>query len=221
MQDWLIGVINQFGYLGIAFLILLENVFPPIPSELILTFSGFLTTVSNLNLWLAALSATAGSMSGAILLYEVGRMLPQRKIILFTQKHKRIFHLKEADLKRSADWMTRKGGSAVFLCRFVPVVRSLISIPAGAAHMRLWEFLLYSTLGTMIWNAVLISLGAMAGNHWEAITGYMKTYSYVIGALAAVALVWFILHKVRKNTKRPAALKPPDRAEGNNAASNN
>ena len=86
MQDWLINIINQFGYLGIAFLILLENIFPPIPSELILTFSGFLTTISNMNIWMSSLSATVGSMAGAILLYVLGRALPQRKIVKFMIK---------------------------------------------------------------------------------------------------------------------------------------
>lgn len=202
MQDWLINVINHYGYLGIAFLILLENVFPPIPSEIILTFSGFLTTISNTNIWLSSLSATLGSMAGAILLYMLGRVLPQRKIAQFVKKHQKIFRLKESDLKRSSDWMTKRGGSAVFVCRFVPVVRSLISIPAGAAHMRFWQFLTYSTLGTAIWNTILIYLGALAGNNWQRITGYINTYSYFIAIAVSLTLVFLIIGRVmQKNEK--------------------
>lgn len=210
MQDWLINIINQFGYLGIAFLILLENIFPPIPSELILTFSGFLTTISNMNIWMSSLSATVGSMAGAILLYVLGRALPQRKIVKFMIKHQRILRLKESDLKRSSDWMTKRGGSAVFLCRFVPVVRSLISIPAGATHMQLWKFLAYSALGTAIWNTVLIYLGALAGNNWQKITGYLNTYSYVIGITAAFVLTFLIIRRVmlkKEKEKKAMALR--------------
>lgn len=203
MQDWLINVINQFGYLGIAFLILLENIFPPIPSELILTFSGFLTTISNTNIWLSSLSATVGSMAGAILLYMLGRVIPQRRIVQFIKKNQKIFRLKESDLKRSSDWMTKRGGSAVFLCRFVPVVRSLISIPAGAAHMPIWEFLVFSTIGTVIWNTILIYLGALAGKNWENIIGYLNTYSYVICIVVALALTILIVRRVKR--KRAAS----------------
>ena len=203
MQDWLIDIINHYGYLGIAFLILLENIFPPIPSEIILTFSGFLTTISNTNVWLSSLAATLGSMAGAILLYMLGRVLPQRKIAQFVMKHQKIFRLKESDLKRSSDWMTKRGVSAVFVCRFVPVVRSLISIPAGAAHLRLWKFLVYSTLGTAIWNTILICLGAFAGNNWQRITGYLNTYSYVIGIAVSFVLTFLIIRRVmRKKTRK-------------------
>lgn len=206
MQDWLINVINHYGYLGIAFLILLENVFPPISSEIILTFSGFLTTISNTNIWLSSLSATLGSMAGAILLYMLGRVLPQRKIAQFVKKHQKIFRLKESDLKRSSDWMTKRGGSAVFVCRFVPVVRSLISIPAGAAHMRFWQFLTYSTLGTAIWNTILIYLGALAGNNWQRITGYINTYSYFIAIAVSLTLVFLIIGRVMQKKRKKNAM---------------
>ena len=206
MQDWLINVINHYGYLGIAFLILLENVFPPIPSEIILTFSGFLTTISNTNIWLSSLSATLGSMAGAILLYMLGRVLPQRKIAQFVKKHQKIFRLKESDLKRSSDWMTKRGGSAVFVCRFVPVVRSLISIPASAAHMRFWQFLTYSTLGTAIWNTILIYLGALAGNNWQRITGYINTYSYFIAIAVSLTLVFLIIGRVMQKKRKKNAM---------------
>ena len=215
MQSWLISIINQFGYLGIAFLILLENIFPPIPSELILTFSGFLTTMSSMNIWISSLSATVGSMVGAILLYLLGRVLPQRKIVQFIKKHQKIFRLKESDLKRSSDWMTKRGSSAVFLCRFVPVVRSLISIPAGAAHMRLWKFLLFSTLGTAIWNTILIYLGAVAGKNWEKIIGYINTYSYVIVIALTFVLIYFIVRRAKQKKAKETIIKLTSQSDEN------
>ncbi|HML67771.1 MAG TPA: DedA family protein [Clostridia bacterium] len=201
MQDWLIHIINQFGYFGIAFLIFLENVFPPIPSEIILTFSGFLTTISNTNILETSLFATAGSMAGAILFYRLGCVLPQRRILQFIKKHQKILRLKEADLKRSFDWMMKRGGSAVFLCRFIPVVRSLISIPAGAARMRLWRFLLYSALGTAIWNTLLVYLGALAGKNWQSISGYFDTYAYIVGIAAVFVLGFFIIRHILRKAK--------------------
>ena len=164
-------------------------------------------------MWLASLSATVGSMAGAILLYATGRILPQRKILLFVEKNKRILHLKETDLKRSSDWMVRRGGSAVFLCRFIPVVRSLISIPAGASRMKMWKFLLYSLLGTAIWNTILIYLGALAGDNWQKITDYMNTYAYVIVAAAAVVFLLFIIRRFYKKKRRKSndALSLPER----------
>lgn len=215
MQSWLISIINQFGYLGIAFLILLENIFPPIPSELILTFSGFLTTMSSMNIWISSLSATVGSMVGAILLYLLGKVLPQRKIVQFIKKHQKIFRLKESDLKRSSDWMTKRGSSAVFLCRFVPVVRSLISIPAGAAHMRLWKFLLFSTLGTAIWNTILIYLGALAGKNWEKIIGYINTYSYVIVIALTFVLIYFIVRRAKQKKAKETIIKLTSQSDEN------
>jgi membrane protein DedA with SNARE-associated domain len=213
MQDWLISVVNQFGYMGIAFLILLENIFPPIPSELILTFSGFLTTISKMNIWISSLSATVGSMAGAILLYGLGRALPQRKIIHFAKKYQKILHLKESDFKRSSDLMAKRGGSAVFLCRFIPVVRSLISIPAGAARMQLWKFLLYSTLGTVIWNTILICLGALAGKNWQIITVYFNTYSYMVGIAAALVAGFYIIRYAIKKSKKVEKAKQKEESD--------
>jgi len=140
-------------------------------------------------------------MAGAILLYMLGRVIPQRKIVQFVKKHQKILRLKESDLKRSSDWMTKRGGSAVFLCRFVPVIRSLISIPAGAAHMPIWEFLVFSTLGTAIWNTILIYLGALAGRNWENIVGYLNTYSYVICIVVVLALTIIIFRRVKRKRK--------------------
>jgi len=202
MQSWLVDIINQYGYVGIAFLILLENVFPPIPSELILTFSGFLTTVSDLNIWLTSLFATAGSMLGAILLYLLGRLLPQHKIMLFVRRHGRTFHLQEKDLVRSADWLKRKGSLSVFFCRFIPVVRSLISIPAGAARMQFVRFILFSLVGTALWNTVLIFLGAIAGDNWRVIAEYFQTYALAIGIASAASILVIVVYLFIRNERR-------------------
>lgn len=204
MQEWIINIMNQFGYAGIALLIAIENVFPPIPSELILTFAGFMTTYTTMNIWIVVLFSTIGSVAGALILYGIGRLLSPEKLEWIVGKWGHILGLKKEDVKKAESWFIRRGASTVFFCRFIPIVRSLISIPAGMACMRMGKFLLYTTLGTAIWNTVLVSLGALAGAGWERIVQYMDVYSYIALAILAVVgiifAVWFL--KRRKFSRK-------------------
>ena len=186
------GIINQYGYFGIALLIAVENIFPPIPSEVILTFSGFMTTVTDLKIWGVVLSATIGSVLGAVVLYSVGRLMsPQRLERLLGGKLGKVLHLKREDVHHAGAWFARRGKFTVFFCRFIPVVRSLISIPAGMAKMRMGMFLLLTALGTFLWNIVLVYLGAFFGASWETVVRYVDTYSMAAIAVVAVSLVVF------------------------------
>lgn len=198
MQEWIINIMNQYGYLGIALLIAVENIFPPIPSELILTFGGFMTTYTNMNIWMAALSATVGSVTGAVVLYGVGRLLPAEKLEWIIDKWGHIIGLKRGDLKQAKNSFIRHGTSAIFFCRFIPLVRSLIAIPAGMARMRMGKYLLYTTSGTAIWNVVLIYLGAFAGTEWERINKYMDVYSYIAIAVITIAGIGFFIWFIKK-----------------------
>ena len=148
MQQWILDWIGAFGGLAIWWLIFLENLFPPIPSEVILTFSGFLTVQSGLTLSTAAVAATIGSVTGALALYAVGHALGQQRLMRWLDgRAGRILRLSSADVEKAQRWFDRHGGGAVFFCRFVPLVRSLISIPAGIAHMPLLRFTLLTTIG--------------------------------------------------------------------------
>ena len=204
MQEWIIQIMNQFGYVGIAILIAVENIFPPIPSEVILTFGGFMTTYTSMNVWLVALFATIGSVIGAIVLYGIGRLLTPQRLAWIIDKWGRILRIKKQDIKKAEKWFNRRGSLTVFFCRFIPIVRSLISIPAGMAHMNIGKFLLYTTLGTSIWNIILVYLGAYAGANWENILKYMNTYSYIAVAVLAIVgigfVIWFV--KKKKNTNK-------------------
>ena len=203
MQDWIIGIINQYGYFGIALLIAVENIFPPIPSEVILTFSGFMTTVTDLKIWGVVLSATIGSVLGAVVLYSVGRLMsPQRLERLLGGKLGRVLHLKREDVHHAGAWFARRGKFTVFFCRFIPVVRSLISIPAGMAKMRMGMFLLLTALGTFLWNVVLVYLGAFFGASWETVVRYVDTYSMAAIAVVAVSLVVFCAWYFFRKSKR-------------------
>jgi len=203
MQSWIIQIVNQFGYFGIALLIAIENIFPPIPSEVILTFSGFLTTVTGLKIWGVVLAATIGSVLGAVILYYVGRLIsPERLKRLLDGKLGKILHFKKEDIHHAGSWFARYGSFTVFFCRFIPVVRSLISIPAGMAKMKIGMFLLLTTLGTCLWNIVLVCLGAFFGSSWETVASYINTYSTAatvgIAALLLLFVIWFYLKKAKR-----------------------
>ncbi|WP_258361015.1 DedA family protein [Moorella sulfitireducens] len=200
MQDIIIEIINRYGYIGVFLLITIENIFPPIPSEVILTFGGFITTFSNMNVWGVILSATLGSVLGAIVLYYLGRVLNTYRLErLFGSKFGRMLGLKKEDVRKAEKWFIKYGNMAVFLCRFVPIVRTLISIPAGISGMKLSVFLPLTTLGTLIWNTVLVYLGRLAGNAWETIAMYVNLYSMLAAAslLLAALLLGVVLIKRR------------------------
>ena len=203
MEQWIIQMMEEFGYFGVAFLIALENIFPPIPSEIILTFGGFMTTYTSLNVWLVILMATIGSVLGGTVLYGIGRILDAEKLErILSGKIGKILRLKPQDVQRAQNWFARKGNITVFFCRFIPIVRSLISIPAGMMKMKIGSFLLLTTLGTAIWNTVLVWLGVFAGASWEKIVNYLGVYSeaalivLIIGAI--LFAVFFFNHRVKK-----------------------
>ena len=141
MQNWIITIMNRFGYLGVAGLIGLENIFPPIPSEVILTFGGFMTTCTDLTFTGVVVSSTIGSLIGAILLYGIGWILSYDKLCrILSGKTGKILHLYPEDIDKAVSWFDKRGNYTVFFCRFIPIVRSLISIPAGCAKMKMLAF---------------------------------------------------------------------------------
>ncbi len=201
MQEFVLEIMNRFGYPGIGLLILIETVFPPIPSEVILTFGGFLTTCTDLTASGVILVSTAASLKGAFLLYALGRFLtPKRLNALQNGKLCRKLGFKQKDISDTGDWFAKKGEKAVFFGRCVPIVRSLISVPAGMAGMNLGKFTLYTLAGSLIWDTLLVLLGAAAGESWEIIMNYMDAYSALvkIGLATAAVTVGVRLWKKRK-----------------------
>lgn len=178
MDHWILEIMSSYGYLGLALLIMAENLFPPIPSEIILTFGGFMTTYTRMHIPGTVLSATVGSVGGALILYQAGRFLsPDRLDTLLSGRLGRILHLKKADIQKAADWFDSRGNYTVFFCRFIPIVRSLISIPAGMADMALGRFLWMTVAGSFLWNLVLICAGAAAGSSWQKAVEYFGSYT--------------------------------------------
>lgn len=200
MENWIINFMEQFGYLGTFLMILLENVFPPIPSEVILTFGGFMTTNTDMTVIGVVTSATAGSVAGAAILYGIGRLLNVNKLEKIISRFGNILRVKVSDIQKANSWFARYGYKAIFFCRMIPLVRSLISIPAGMANMKFNLFLLYTTAGTLIWNIVLVSVGAILGESWQSVLDFMNVYSSITYTILGLAFVvfcalWFLKRK--------------------------
>ena len=203
MQEFIINLMNQFGYIGIFLLIAIENIFPPIPSEVILTFGGYMTTYSNLNVPLVILSATLGSLLGAIVLYAIGKILNKERLMkIVSGKVGKILRLKKEDIESADKWFDTKGEKCVFFCRFIPIVRSLISIPAGMSEMNIPKFLIYTTIGSLIWNSVLVVVGSIVGENWENIVNIFDTYSTITLILLIIIFILFVVWFYKKRAKK-------------------
>jgi membrane protein DedA with SNARE-associated domain len=210
MQEIIVNIMNQFGYVGVALLIMVENIFPPIPSEVILTFGGFMTTYTTLNIWGVIIAATIGSVLGAIILYMVGRLLNAERLErLVGGKLGRMLRLKKEDIKKADAWFDKHGSKTVFLCRFVPIVRSLISLPAGSSGMKFGKFVALTAAGTLVWNVVLVWLGRAMGSAWEQIAHMVDVYSLIallvlVVVFAVVAAVFVKKRFIDKKQKQKA-----------------
>ena len=194
---------EQYGYPGIFLLIAVENIFPPIPSEIILPFGGFLTTYTALRVPGVILCATLGSLVGALVLYSVGRVLNEERLKkLVSGPVGKLLRLKAQDVGKANQWFQTKGKKTVLICRCVPIVRSLISVPAGMGRMPMGIFLFYTTVGTVLWNTALVSLGAVLGASWEYIAWLVGEYSnimFIVLTISAISgVIWFYRPKEKK-----------------------
>lgn len=202
MQEWIVQMTNDFGYFGIWMLIFLENVFPPIPSEVILPFSGFLTTCTEMERWGVILYATVGSVTGGYILYGAGYLLNEERLEqVLDGRIGQILHFKKEDVHKTMTWFRKYGNTSVFFCRCIPILRSLISIPAGMTKMPLITFTLYTAVGSFAWNVLLVSLGAWAGASWGTVSGYIAMYSDVVKIILGGILIGVGFYYLRKKRK--------------------
>ena len=205
MQEIIIEIMNNFGYLGVFLLIAIENVFPPIPSEVILLFGGFMTTFSDMNIVGVIIASTLGSILGAIILYYIGKLLNKDRLKkIITSKPGKLLKLKPEDIDKADEWFDTKGNKTVFFCRFVPIIRSLISIPAGMSEMPMKKFLLYTAAGSLIWNAALTIAGSIVGENWTSIVDIMDQYSHIILILLIILFIIAVIIFYKKRKKSNA-----------------
>lgn len=188
MFDWITKVIGRLGYAGVAALTLLENVFPPIPSEVVIPLAGFVAARGDLRLWLVILAGTVGSLAGAVAWYELGRRIGERRLRRWVQRHGKWLTLGPKDVDRSNDWFRRRGPWAVLLGRLIPGVRTFVSLPAGFAAMPFGQFLLYSSVGTLIWTAALAYAGVVLQANYAVVGDYMDVATYVLIGAGVILL---------------------------------
>lgn len=206
MADWVFSIVDRLGALGVGLLILLENVIPPIPSELILPLAGFRARTGAFDVLLVWPAATAGSVAGALLLYGLGAWLGYDRLhalagrpwFVITGQH---------DLERGRRMFDDHGGKMVLLGRCVPFVRSVISIPAGVARMKLGRFVLLTAIGSGVWNALFLGLGYLLGENWQRVEGWLAPVSYSILGMIAVGLVVLAARKRRARARHVAAAR--------------
>lgn len=196
MRELVLELMVEYGNLAVFLLILVENLFPPIPSEVILTFGGVMTVCTDMTPIGVILFSTAGSLAGAVILYSVGRFLPDevfRKLLCGQIGHLLHFRLEDVDLAKG--WFRERGRSAVFLCRLIPIVRSLISIPAGIARMPFVPFLVFTAAGSLLWNTVLVYAGRIAGDSWEKVSAAFGVYSDLFLMIAGISIAFAVLFR--------------------------
>lgn len=197
VSAWVLVIMAKFGYIGIIFAMFAENIFPPIPSELIMPAAGFAVARGDLNLILVILAGTLGSVLGALPLYYLGRLLNEDRLMVFTEKYGKYVFIKPSDILSSSVWFDKHGNKAVFFGRMVPGIRSFISIPAGMSKMPILPFLAFTALGSSIWTTLLTVAGYYFGENYEVIETMLAPYSKGFLLLAIVIIIaWFMKRRL-------------------------
>ncbi|HLE07254.1 MAG TPA: DedA family protein [archaeon] len=194
----LFGVITEFiasmGYAGIFLLMALESMIAPVPSEAVMPFAGFLVAQGKFDFWLALIAASVGSIAGSALSYWIGKNGGK----IFVRKIGKYFLLNEKHLEETEKFFSSHGGKAIFVSRFIPVVRHLISIPAGMGKMHFGKFIFLTSIGATAWNAILLYAGVLLGQNWELVAQNTKLIDAGVLVLLLVAVVWFVWRRIKK-----------------------
>lgn len=194
MADWVIRFIEQQGYFGIALLMLAENVFPPLPSELIMPFAAFQAAKGQLHWMGVIVTGSVGSLAGTLPWYFAGRILGLERVLKFADRHGRWLTLSRQDVERAEDWFTRRGSIVLVLGRLVPALRTVISLPAGVSRLPFWRFCLWTAAGSLIWCSALTAAGYLLESRYERIASLMGPVS--TGILVAL-LGWYVWRVIR------------------------
>ena len=215
LANWVQDVINQFGYLGVALLVVIENVFPPIPSEIVLPFAGFVAQQGATAVNTAAdaaqsdttvvgmmIAATIGSVVGALILYFVSAAIGPERLRAFVERFGKWFGVKSSDLVRAEEWFDRRSSAAVLVGRCVPLIRSIVSIPAGFRRMKLTSFVVLTAIGSAVWNIALIGAGAVLGDQWERVGEYVGVFQWLVIAAVLLLLVRFVVSRLKNRRQQ-------------------
>lgn len=207
LADWTVSLMEVIGPVGAGAAIALENLFPPIPSEVVLPMAGLTASRGSFTLAEALIWTTAGSIVGALVLYGLGRWLGADRL---RRVAARVPLMKAEDVDKTVAWFDRHGGKAVFFGRMLPIFRSLISIPAGVSKMPVWKFALLTAAGSLIWNTIFVMAGFLLGEQWHVVEQYADILQYVVIGAIVLALAWFVFSRVRSMSR--ARRESADRA---------
>lgn len=202
VAGWAVDLMERLGAVGAGLIVALENLFPPIPSEIILPLAGFTASQGDFTLASALFWTTAGSVVGALILYYIGAAFGRERMYWVWE---RMPLVKTEDLEKTEAWFGRHGRKAVFFGRMIPIFRSLISIPAGIERMPVLQFLGLTLAGSLIWNTIFVLLGYYLGENWEAIEPVMGVVQYVVIGVTVALLAWWLVNRVRSLRHKRAA----------------
>ena len=207
LSDWAVSLMEVIGPVGAGIAIALENLFPPLPSEVILPMAGLAASRGSFSLVEALVWTTAGSVIGALLLYGLGAWLGLGRLRAIAAK---VPLLHPEDIDRTVAWFGRHGGKAVFFGRMIPIFRSLISIPAGITRMPVWRFTALTATGSLIWNSIFVLSGYFLGESWHIVERYADVLQYVVIGVTALAVGWFLVVRIRTLLAERAGRAEPD-----------
>lgn len=204
MFDWIVRMVEQTGYLGVALLMFAENLFPPIPSELILPLAGFTAARGDMSLPLVVAAGTAGALAGALFWYVIGRWVGSDRLKHWAEHHGRWLTIAPDEVDRASAHFREHGGRAVLIGRMIPAVRTLISIPAGVTGMALTPFLLYTALGTVIWTTFLATAGYLLEDRYQQVAGWLNPVSNIVAVGIALWYAYRVATFGRRTARQPA-----------------
>lgn len=202
LSDWVIDVIDAIGYLGVALLVAVESMFPPIPSEVVLPAAGFAAGEGDASVWGMIAAATVGSVIGAWWLYLTSAAIGRTRLHALVVRYGRWVGVRPHDLVRAESWFDDRSSMAVLVCRCIPLVRSLVSIPAGFRRMNPVTFTVYTAIGSAVWNSLLIGAGYELGENWGAVSDWVSTFQYAVIAVIALGLGWWVWTRFLSPTHR-------------------
>lgn len=202
LVDWLVNLIGSMGYWGVGLSMFVESFFAPIPSEIILPFSGFVASQGRLNIYIVIIVATIAAYLGSLPFYLIGRW-GEKAVLKFLDKYGKYLFLSKGDVEKSYSVFEKYGSKIVLVGRVIPIVRTVISFPAGVSKMKLGIFTLYTLVGTLIWSTILAFAGYFLGENWKSVSEYVSRYEKVIIVLILAFIVWYIWRGIKnmKNSK--------------------
>ena len=201
LTEWIMSIMEHLGYLGIALLMFLDNIFPPIPSEIIMPSAGYAASRGDMLLVGVIIAGCIGSLTAAAVLYWIGYLFNHDSIFRFVDRYGKFLFIKTQDVKKSLDWFEHYGHRIVFFGRMIPAVRSLISIPAGMSHMPFWKFMFYSSLGTVIWTTFLACIGFFFGENQAFMQQIFSRVSHIILSIVVIFIIWIVYRKYQHRSK--------------------